>query len=466
MAKSSSKRSRPAQPWMLDGGIWRKTAEIRELHSSVVVEVVRNDMKWVAALLAAFAFAAPPGASGCGPATVFRAWLGPPLLSVVVVFVHCPVCCDAAAMSNPVFAATWDWGLFGLYVLVVLRFEHERSVTELVMIIDGELAVSECWLTAVETDSLLFSKDVTRHSSSSKRFCETFCETLSQFPVCLENSHSSCISDIDSAEITLDSGTWNVSESVEAEVVFALPGWFSRFAVGRACRAGSWNEAEPDFEGVQDVFQACSDSSSAAAATKSVGSDSKVSESDSGEIKENEEQTRVQFFVKHGSTTSVVRSSSRDVVSDILQLHSDEYAVCGSRLIKMDSTLSQNGIGNGSNVQVLRRLRGGAGAYLDIPGQWECKVCHATRCWPARKRCYRCDAPRDTAPSSIPMGPLGRAPPQSRSSGPPTRSSVPRHVPPRNASAVSTSPREPELVLVQVLLKLRKKLRQVTCCRL
>ena len=72
---------------------------------------------------------------------------GPPLLSVVVVFVHCPGCCDAAAMSNPVFAATWDWGLFGLYVLVVLRFEHERSVTELVMIIDGELAVSECWLT-------------------------------------------------------------------------------------------------------------------------------------------------------------------------------------------------------------------------------------------------------------------------------------------------------------------------------
>ena len=52
----------------------------------------------------------------------------------------------------------------------------------------------------------------------------------------------------------------------------------------------------------------------------------------------------------------------------------------------------------------------------------------------------RCDAPRDTAPSSIPMGPLGRAPPQSRSSGPPSRSSVPRHVPPRNASAVSTSP--------------------------
>ena len=41
--------------------------------------------------------------------------------------------------------------------------------------------------------------------------------------------------------------------------------------------------------------------------------------------------------------------------------------------------LSQNGIGNGSNVRVLQRLRGGAGSYLDIPGLWECKVCHVTR---------------------------------------------------------------------------------------
>ena len=82
-----------------------------------------------------------------------------------------------------------------------------------------------------------------------------------------------------------------------------------------------------------------------------------------------------------------------DVLSDVMHLHADEYAVCGSRVMKMGCAVSQNGIGNGSNVQVLRRLRGGAGAYLDIPGQRECKVCHAMRCWPARKRCYRCDAP-------------------------------------------------------------------------
>ena len=168
--------------------------------------------------------------------------------------------------------------------------------------------------------------------------CWGFCEILSQFPVRVESSHSSCNSDIDAAEITLDAGTWNVSESVKAEVVFALPGWFSRFhvqsqiAVERACRAGSWNEAESEFEGVEDVCQAaCSDSSSAAA-SKRVGSGSKVSNKDLGEMKEKEKEKRVQFFVKYGSTSSVVRSSSLDVVSDVLQLHADEYAVCGSRL--------------------------------------------------------------------------------------------------------------------------------------
>ena len=390
-------------------------------------------------------------------------------------------------MSTPVFAATWDWGLLGSYVLIVLRIEHERNVPELGMVNDGELAVFVCWWAAAETDFLLFLKGVrsvhweakVRRSSSSKSFCATpktmkgvlgFCGILTQFPVRVQSSHSSCISDIDAATKSLDAGTWNVSEFVKAEVVFAKPGWFTRFdvqspvAVEKTCRAGPWNEAESEFEGAEDVSQAaCGDSSSAEASKRASSIGSKVSNKALGEMKE---EKRVQFFVKYGSTLSVVRSSSLDVVSDVLHLHADEYAVCGSLLMKMESTLSQNGIGNGSNVQVLRRLRGGAGAYLDIPGQWECKVCGATRCWPARKRCYRCYAPRDTVPNNLPMCPLGRAPPQSRSSGPPTRSSVPRHVPPRNSGAVSGPLRGPVLVLVLVALMRRKRLKQVKCCRL
>ena len=123
----------------------------------------------------------------------------------------------------------------------------------------------------------------------------------------------------------------------------------------------------------------------------------------------------VQFFVNYGQGSTVVRSPLHCVTSDVLCLSSDEDAVCGSRLLKMSCTLSQNGTVNSSNVQVLRQLRGGAGAQKDIPGQWECKVCHATRCWPAWKRCYRCDASRDTVPNNPPMCPLGR-PPELRTS--------------------------------------------------
>ena len=99
---------------------------------------------------------------------------------------------------------------------------------------------------------------------------------------------------------------------------------------------------------------------------------------------------RVQFFVNRGiGFTTVVRCSPDAVLSDVLHLDTDEYAVCGSRFVKVGCTLSENWIGKGSNVEVQRLLRGGAISYLDIPGQWECKVCHATRCWPARKRCYK-----------------------------------------------------------------------------
>ena len=48
----------------------------------------------------------------------------------------------------------------------------------------------------------------------------------------------------------------------------------------------------------------------------------------------------------------------------------------------------------------------------------------------------------------------------------PTRSSVPRHVPPRNSGTGSGPPPGPVLVLVLVTLKLRKRLKQVNCCRL
>ena len=117
MAKSSSTRSRQAQPWMLDGGIWCKKAEIREPRSSCAVEVVCNEMKRDAALLAAFASAAPPGAPGCGPAHRVLCLAGPSaafsrccLRSLPRVLrcgcdVHPSLCCDLGLGLDGVLCA-------------------------------------------------------------------------------------------------------------------------------------------------------------------------------------------------------------------------------------------------------------------------------------------------------------------------------------------------------------------------
>ena len=114
-----------------------------------------------------------------------------------------------------------------------------------------------------------------------------------------------------------------------------------------------------DFQDSEAAFVPRGCSSSVAASVPSGCSSSKVSSTGLGEAKETKE---VQFFVNYGNGVSpVVRSSSHDVVSDVLHLHADEYAVCGSRLMKMVCS------GNGSNVQVLRRLRGGAGANCSQP---------------------------------------------------------------------------------------------------
>ena len=70
---------------------------------------------------------------------------------------------------------------------------------------------------------------------------------------------------------------------------------------------------------------------------------------------------------------------------------------------------------------------------LDTLRQWQCRVCNATTSWPARRRGCRCDDPRDhSSPGNDTRGPLGRAPRQGRNTGPPSRSSGPRPIPPRN----------------------------------
>ena len=44
------------------------------------------------------------------------------------------------------------------------------------------------------------------------------------------------------------------------------------------------------------------------------------------------------------------------------------------------------------------RLRGGSSS---VPGDWVCNRCHIGGCWPTKSRCFRCGAPRHSAPQDV-----------------------------------------------------------------
>ena len=108
------------------------------------------------------------------------------------------------------------------------------------------------------------------------------------------------------------------------------------------------------------------------------------------------------------------------------------YATMNGMILDLCSTLLSCGITDGCTVHVHFRLRGGS--REDVPGQWTCSQCFAPRCWPVRKRCYRCGAARDDLPVSakgkgngkvdVAVGPLGRKPPPTAGNVPPTNTSA------------------------------------------
>ena len=44
------------------------------------------------------------------------------------------------------------------------------------------------------------------------------------------------------------------------------------------------------------------------------------------------------------------------------------------------------------------RLRGD---FSSVPGDWVCSRCHIGGCWPTKSRCFRCGAPRHSAPQDV-----------------------------------------------------------------
>ena len=164
----------------------------------------------------------------------------------------------------------------------------------------------------------------------------------------------------------------------------------------------------------------------------------------------------VQFFVKGkvGMSTSVVRACRVFRQREVRHVNVRCQRVSGGGSVAsrwhgwsgcvyhdewdLRSTLSSSGITDGCTVHIHFRLRGGS--REDVPGQWTCSQCFAPRCWPVRKRCYRCAAAREDLPVSskgkrngkgdVAVGPLGRKPPPTAGNVPPT-TRRPQVAPPR-----------------------------------
>ena len=120
-----------------------------------------------------------------------------------------------------------------------------------------------------------------------------------------------------------------------------------------------------------------------------------------GPWKAQHEVQLVQFFVKGkvGMSTSVVRGSLEEILSQVIGTDGlDVYAMVNGKFVDLRSTLWSGGITDVCTVHIHYRLRGGS--REDVPGQWTCSHCFAPRCWPVRKRCYRCGATREDLPVS------------------------------------------------------------------
>ena len=117
----------------------------------------------------------------------------------------------------------------------------------------------------------------------------------------------------------------------------------------------------------------------------------------------------------------MVRCHGYDLIHDLVGYDGcDIYVTLHGHILDLSGTLLSEGVSDNDTIRAHCRLRGGSN-NTDIPGQWQCGNCAATRCWSVRRNCYRCGAPRpDSPPAPAPWnaeknkgrnkGPLGRDP--------------------------------------------------------
>ena len=109
-------------------------------------------------------------------------------------------------------------------------------------------------------------------------------------------------------------------------------------------------------------------------------------------------QEKIQFFVKGDGATRVCHGQLSEPLSSVLELASGSYACHNEKCLDVGSSIEALGLFSGCTVRLYSRLRGGS--PLDVPGQWQCGICGAIRCWPTRNQCYKCGQPRSASSCS------------------------------------------------------------------
>ena len=105
------------------------------------------------------------------------------------------------------------------------------------------------------------------------------------------------------------------------------------------------------------------------------------------------------FFLSRGRSAGPRRWGLDEILSHVIGSDGlDVYAMVQGKIVDLSSTLSSAGIVGDCTVHIQHPLRGGS--REDVPGQWTCSQFFAPRCWPVRKRCYRCGAAREDLPVS------------------------------------------------------------------
>ena len=148
-------------------------------------------------------------------------------------------------------------------------------------------------------------------------------------------------------------------------------------------------------------------------------------------LQQEKEPSTFHLFLKKDQKTKIlmVRPGMKLRHAVAAHVSKDQYlATIGGGLLGPDKTVAELGLLSGGTLQVVGRLRGGGFStgkggfgrpardeYVPFPGEWQCNVCHGTRCWGTRNTCYRCGYPRGadrvvlgaTSPG-LTVRPLGR----------------------------------------------------------